>query len=101
VLGNEQKVPTEHGIGATVFDAETINRRVAELGNEICVYYEEGDLLLIGLLFDAEDFSSSQGRFLCGFVVWIRDGIERVGTIAVRAGRAREKQPCTTRRRHY
>ncbi len=50
MLGNEQKVPTEHGIGATVFDAETINRRVAELGNEICVYYEEGDLLLIGLL---------------------------------------------------
>ena len=37
-------------IGAVLYDAETINRRVTELGHEICVYYEEGELLLIGLL---------------------------------------------------
>lgn len=47
---NDRKSHTECEVGATVFDAETINRRVAELGDEICVYYEEGDLLLIGLL---------------------------------------------------
>ncbi len=47
---DEQKLLLEHGVGATVFDAKTINQRVAELGHEICVYYEEGDLLLIGLL---------------------------------------------------
>ena len=41
---------SEPGLGATIFDAETLDRRVAELGREICVYYEEGELLLIGLL---------------------------------------------------
>lgn len=33
-----------------VFDAETIQRRVVELGQEITRAYPEGDLLLIGLL---------------------------------------------------
>jgi hypoxanthine phosphoribosyltransferase len=50
VPDNERKSFSEYEIGATIFDAETINRRVAELGDEICVYYDEGDLLLIGLL---------------------------------------------------
>jgi hypoxanthine phosphoribosyltransferase len=38
------------GLGTILYDAKTISRRVVELGHEICVYYEEGDLLLIGLL---------------------------------------------------
>jgi len=33
-----------------VFDAETISRRVMELGGEIGEYYPSGELLLIGLL---------------------------------------------------
>jgi len=33
-----------------VYDAETIGRRVAELGNEIGDYYPTGELLLVGLL---------------------------------------------------
>ncbi len=37
-------------IGRTVFDEETIKRRVTELGREIGDYYQTGDLLLIGLL---------------------------------------------------
>ena len=36
--------------GSIIFDEETIQRRVAELGREICVYYESGELLLVGLL---------------------------------------------------
>jgi hypoxanthine phosphoribosyltransferase len=37
-------------IVATVFDEETIKCRVRELGQEICEYYDSGELLLIGLL---------------------------------------------------
>lgn len=37
-------------IGATVFDEDAIQRRVGELGREICEYYRSGDLLLIGIL---------------------------------------------------
>jgi len=37
-------------IGATVFDEETIRRRVSELGLEICEYYHSGELLLVGML---------------------------------------------------
>ncbi len=33
-----------------VFDAETIARRVAELGSEITTAYRDGDLLVLGLL---------------------------------------------------
>ena len=48
--------PDEHAsygdgeIGATVFDEETIRRRVGELGQEIGGYYHSGELLLVGLL---------------------------------------------------
>lgn len=34
----------------TVFDAETIGRRVRELGEELGAYYTSGDLLLLGAL---------------------------------------------------
>ena len=37
-------------IGVTVFDEETIQHRVKELGQDICEYYDSGELLLIGLL---------------------------------------------------
>jgi hypoxanthine phosphoribosyltransferase len=37
-------------IGEIIFDEEAIRHRISELGHEICVYYEEGELLLIGLL---------------------------------------------------
>ena len=34
----------------TVFDAETIGRRVRELGEELGAYYKTGDLILLGML---------------------------------------------------
>ncbi len=37
-------------LGAVVFDAATIGRRVAELGAEIGAAFPDGELLLIGLL---------------------------------------------------
>lgn len=37
-------------IARIVFDAETIARRVAELGREIGAHYPDGDLLVLGLL---------------------------------------------------
>ena len=40
----------EAALGPILYDETAINRRVAELGHEICVYYEEGELLLVGLL---------------------------------------------------
>ncbi|HTS89965.1 MAG TPA: hypoxanthine phosphoribosyltransferase [Gemmatimonadales bacterium] len=40
----------EARLGATFLDADTIRRRVDELGQEITRAYPEGDLLLIGLL---------------------------------------------------
>ncbi len=39
-----------HEIEDIVFDQETIQARVAELGREIGDYYRSGDLLLLGLL---------------------------------------------------
>jgi hypoxanthine phosphoribosyltransferase len=50
VPADVQESRSDGEIGATIFDGKTIKRRVAELGHEICVYYETGDLLLIGLL---------------------------------------------------
>ena len=46
----EKMLEREVGVGAVLYDAKTINRRIVELGREICVYYDEGELLLIGLL---------------------------------------------------
>lgn len=40
----------ERGIGRVVFDERVIADRVSELGREITGYYEDGDLLVIGLL---------------------------------------------------
>lgn len=37
-------------LGRVVFDADTIRRRVAELGREIGLAYPEGELLVLGLL---------------------------------------------------
>lgn len=37
-------------LAGIVFDAETIARRVAELGREITAAYRDGDLLVLGLL---------------------------------------------------
>jgi hypoxanthine phosphoribosyltransferase len=38
------------GVSDVVFDADTIARRVAELGAEITEHYPNGDLLVLGLL---------------------------------------------------
>ncbi|UCG85809.1 MAG: hypoxanthine phosphoribosyltransferase [Gemmatimonadota bacterium] len=40
----------ESVLGEIIYDAETIQRRVGELGREIGDYYEEGELVLVGLL---------------------------------------------------
>ncbi len=45
-----------------VFDAETIHRRVVELGKEITRAYPEGDLLLIGLLKGSYVFMADLAR---------------------------------------
>lgn len=37
-------------VKAIIYDAETIRRRVAELGREIAAAYPSGDLLLVGIL---------------------------------------------------
>ncbi len=45
-----------------IFDAETIRRRVVELGQEIGEYYDNGDLLLVGLLKGSFMFLSDLAR---------------------------------------
>ncbi|MFQ5702777.1 MAG: hypoxanthine phosphoribosyltransferase [Gemmatimonadales bacterium] len=45
-----------------IFDAQTIQRRVGELGREIGEYYDTGDLLLVGLLKGSFMFLSDLAR---------------------------------------
>jgi hypothetical protein len=40
----------ERAVSETLIDAETLNARIAELGQEVSEYYEGRDLLLIGVL---------------------------------------------------
>jgi hypoxanthine phosphoribosyltransferase len=45
-----EKITGGRPLTGVLFDEETIQRRVAELGDEIGEYYPSGDLLLVGLL---------------------------------------------------
>jgi hypoxanthine phosphoribosyltransferase len=54
----------ERAVSETLIDAETLNARIAELGQEVSEYYEGRDLLLIGVLKGAVFFMADLMRHL-------------------------------------
>jgi hypoxanthine phosphoribosyltransferase len=54
----------ERAVGEVLIDADALRTRIAELGEEISVYYEGRDLLLIGVLKGAVFFMADLMRHL-------------------------------------
>ncbi len=58
------KTGVERGVGEILVEEEQLSARVAELGEEISIYYEGRDLLLIGVLKGAVFFMADLMRHL-------------------------------------
>jgi hypoxanthine phosphoribosyltransferase len=54
----------EHAVSEVLIDADTLNARIAELGQEVSEYYDGRDLLLIGVLKGAVFFMADLMRHL-------------------------------------
>jgi hypoxanthine phosphoribosyltransferase len=59
-----QTTELERGVGEILIEADSLRTRIAELGEEISSYYEERDLLLIGVLKGAVFFMADLMRHL-------------------------------------
>ncbi len=79
----------ERGVARVVFDERVIADRVSELGREITGYYQDGDLLLIGLLKGSFIFLADLVRKIrrahkVDFLVAASYGVGKVSTGTVR-----------------